>query len=834
MKELHLWRGDWIDDAELEARLPLLYDEATEALTRGLSIDTIIEAINAFNRHLKARDDLYSRIVQKALSTSNMAKEDILQQIDAIQAFTETDNIKRKIRTELGSTDPFTPTRVDFNRHIFEAWAPLGLLVHVAPTNVFTVGFLSIIEGLLSGNVNFLKTSGADTEFPQFIVKALIDSDPSGSLKDFAYVAQIPSKKTDLIKGLFSQADGISVWGGEETIANVRALAPQGVRIIGWGHKISFAYVARECINDPSVLESIALECCQIEQQACSSPQCVYVETSNRDELIGFAKRFAHTLDAISKTIPKVEPGFQEQSEITTVTEMCRLESCLDNAMVIEAQDLSWRILIDFKPALRASPLYRTVWLKPLLRGDIVQTLRPMRHYLQTVGLACKIEGIEEISRLMVSAGALRITPLGSMHTGGYIGEPHDGVYALQRYMRRISLRTDDYMKGICRFSELRGGSGAIAETPLPVMTKEDFINMQVEDRYAQLFFKSGGTSGKPKMSVFTYEDYHTQMHTAAEGLYAAGLEPSRDRCINLFAAGHLYGGFLSFFTMLEYLNAVSFPMAYHDDLSLVCQTIVDNRINTLLGVPSYIIRLFKENVGLLKHYGGIKKVFYAGEPLNDEQKRFLKSEFGVEVIRSAVYGSNDAGPIGYQCPFCEGSVHHLFSNLQRLEILKIEEDMPVQGEEAGRLILTSLQRVGQEIKRYEIGDLGRWVLGNCPCGRRSPRFEILGRHGDVFRVGSRPLLNYKKFLTILQEKMHYEGNLQLEIQGTEGLDLYISKGCGLDPEDVREIIISHYDDLRDCITNFGNLQFFVKVIDENSFKVSQHSGKLIHIIGQA
>lgn len=834
MNRRHLWKGGWINDAELEARLPLLSGETTTALEKGLSIDTVLGALDTLNRHLRSEDDVYCQILDQALSTGNMVEKDIREQLKALEAFTEPDNIRKKLKSELGATDPFTPVRIDFKKHIFESWAPLGLLVHVAPTNVFTVGVLSLIEGLMSGNVNFLKTSGSDTEFPQFMIKALVDSDHTGVLRDFAYVGRIPSRRTDLLKILFSQADGIAAWGGEEAIAGVRAMAPQGARVIEWGHKISFAYVAKESLNDPSVLEPIALECCQIEQQACSSPQCIYAETDSREELVSFGRKFAEALDNVSKTVPRVEPGIQEQAEITTVTELCRLESCLDSAMVIEADDGAWRILIDFRSALRASPLYRTVWLKPLLRDDIVPTLRPMRHYLQTVGLACSIGSIEEISRLMISAGALRISPAGRMHTGGYTGEPHDGVYALQRYSRRTSIQADDYMRGVGRFSELKHDHNAKSVADLPVMKKEDFVKLHVDDRYAHLFFKSGGTSGKPKLSVFTYDDYHAQMHTAAEGLYAAGLEPSMDRCINLFAAGHLYGGFLSFFTMLEYLGAAFFPMAFQDDLVFVGETITSNRINTVLGVPSYLMRLFQENRESFKQYRGIKKVFYAGEQLGHEQKKYLVSEFGVEVVRSAVYGSNDAGPMGYQCPHCEGSVHHLFTNLQILEILKLEEDIPVEGEEPGRLILTSLKRTGQHIKRYEIGDTGRWVLGPCPCGRQSPRFEILGRYGDIFRIGATPFLNYKQFVAVLQENMQYDGNVQIEIQGNKGFILYISEMSGLSPVTVRETVIQHYDDLRDSIRNYGGPEFTVRLIPESGFRISPHSGKLIHIVSHA
>ncbi|EPH3435667.1 long-chain-fatty-acyl-CoA reductase, partial [Klebsiella michiganensis] len=45
--------------------------------------------------------------------------------------------------------------------------------------------------------------------------------------------------------------------------------------------------------------------------------------------------------------------------------------------------------------------------------------------------------------------------------------------------------------------------------------------------------------------------------------------------------------------------------------------------------------------------------------------------------------------------------------------------------------------REGQKVIRYDIGDMGRWLPGECPCGAPSPRFELLGRHGSLVRIGT-------------------------------------------------------------------------------------------------
>ena len=67
---------------------------------------------------------------------------------------------------------------------------------------------------------------------------------------------------------------------------------------------------------------------------------------------------------------------------------------------------------------------------------------------------------------------------------------------------------------------------------------------------------------------------------------------------------------------------------------------------------------------------------------------------------------------MGYQCLHSGGTVHHLHTRLQTLEIVELERDAPVQGDTVGRLLFTPLARSAPRIERYEIGDMGRWVPG--------------------------------------------------------------------------------------------------------------------------
>lgn len=834
MDRVHLWQGKWIDDAELAERLPTLGHDIEAALARGMDHRALTEALDQLGRDIVAGADTASQLVASAAEVGGVSARDIGEGMAAIAAFLQRDAIADKVARELGKEDPFVPSRFSFTNDVLEAWAPLGFLVHVTPTNVFTVGALSLVEGLLCGNVNFVKTSASDSLFPQHFARALVERDPSGAIAAHCFVARIASARREQLASVFAHADGVAAWGGEEAIKGVRAMAPASARVIEWGHKISFAYVANGRLDDPEVLGSLAGEVCALEQQACASPQVVYVETDDRRVLEAFAQRLAEVLARLSPTIPRVEPGMLERAEITTVTELARCEAAFGKGGVIEPPDRAWRVLVEHNPGLRASPLFRTIWVKPLPRSGILATLRPLRAYLQTVGLACDLCDLAGLSQLFLTAGATRIRPVGTMLGGSYMGEPHDGVYALQRYARRVSVQLDDVARRVSSLTELSEANPEPPKTS-PIMGKDDYHHIRVEPRFAHLFFSSGGSSGEPKLSVFTYDDYHAQMRAAAEGLFAAGLDPRTDRCMNLFVAGRLYGGFLSFFTILEALEAPQLPVGQHTNFAEITDMIVRRGANVLLGEPSYLMQVFEHGGDTLARYRGIAKVFYAGEHMTESQRALLRDRFAVKEIKSAAYGSNDTGPMGYQCPHCEGSVFHLHTRLQALEILDLEADRPVEDGATGRLILTSLHRRGQSISRYEIGDLGRWVRGDCPCGRAAPRFELLGRHGDIFKAGSAAFMNYNRFVRILGDRFGYAGPVQLEFgfksAGKDALVLRYDAATGLDSDELRKAILADYREVREFTVDNPVLDFQVQAASRDAFALAGKSEKVRHLV---
>ncbi|MFG2848474.1 acyl-CoA reductase [Kitasatospora sp. NPDC048296] len=829
----HFWQGSFIDDEEAARRLAELPELAARTLAEPLSTELVLSACQRLADALDTpggpvRAHLLAELTGGG-SDPDGASATLAEIADAISR----PALERKLRRELGGLRPERLTRPDARETTFEAWAPVGLLVHIAPGNAAAVAPLSVIEGLLTGNLNVLKTSSGDTLLAQHLLAELAAADPTGALARRIVVLRFSSARTEWLRLLCEPADAVAVWGGEDAVRSVAELVPAGCRLVEWGHRISFAYLTRDAWSDGVTLDALAADVCRFEQQACSSPQVIYLDTEDDGEVFSFAERFAAHLADASAKLPRPELDPAEHAEITTTELVTRLEEHLGLTRLFAAEDGSWRVLADTRSALAASPLHRSVWVKPLPRTSVMTVLRPMRRYLQTAAIGGSRADIARLSQAVVAAGVLRVTPVGGM-LDSYHGEPHDGVYALQRYSRRVGVRVDEAFATTACLDDLAAPAVVPAAPSGPLLDKSG-VQEQLRTLapvHAHLYFRSGGSTGAPALSVFTNADYDTQMRAAADGLLAAGFDPARDRAANLFYCGGMYGSFISFFSILERLNASQLPIAAGPDHAATAEALVTYGADTVFGMPSYLWQLFHSQSTVLRAYGGIRKVFYGGEHFTAEQRRVLTEEFGVELIRSAAYGSTDLGPLGYQCTHAEGSVHHVLTDLHTLEILDPEADRPVAAGQPGRLVFTSRTRAGQRLERYQIGDLGRAVEGVCPCGSHTPRIELLGRYGDVVRVGTY-FLNVRRFIAVAEEDLGYRGELQLILDtgdGRERVTVRLDERYAPAATAARAAFLTAIPELGSAVAE-GLLTCTVDTVGTAAFERTPTSGKLRTVI---
>ncbi len=807
-------------DLEKEACFQGVHELITADLSLGTpDIRRVIASLDRLGKYIVSEKDfLVPELMELGFSKEEALgiKEESIYVLSAEELF-------KKVKRELGGF-PFEINRLSSREEEFEGYMPVGVLGHVTSSNDAMLPFFSSVEGILTGNINVIKTATGAHKVAMKLVEKLCEIDET--LCPYFYVFPLSSKDKDLLTALFSLCNTVAVWGSDGAVKGVRSLAPSGVNIVEWGNRISFAYFTKAGTTKEK-LKGLAADVCVNDQQACSAPQLVYYETDCKEELLKFSQELMAQLQAVSDTYPLHPMSQAEQAELTAQTKMCYLEEIMGDAKLFEGEGC--RIFVRFDNQLCASPLYRTLIVKAIKREDLISVLRPFRSYLQSVGLCCGKEEIVPLSRLLLAGGVNRITEPGLMMSG-YTGEPHDGVYAMTRYLKRVSLINGSLPKGTMSLSEMAPVFKAPFEEGTPILKKDDFpAKREIKDT-GYLLLKSGGSSGAAKYAPHTYEDAQVTYDETGRFIIAAGIDPKKDVCMNLFYSGGLYGGFISIYEALKSADVAQLPMTAEMDMKQVVDEIILNKVNVLMGMPTYLLRLFREQEEALKAYGGIETVLYGGEHFDPVQIEYLKENFGIKRVGSLAYGCNEIGSMGYACEYCEGSVHHVVAS-KYLEILKLDKDEPAEDGEIGRLVWTPVDQENISIKRYEIGDLGRFIKEPCKCGRTAPRFELLGRFGDIFKFATN-YVNYKNIRHIFTEKMNYTGWLQvvLSYDGMSVMTIYTENDLACSDEEALSILRQNYAEIDECVTDKTGI---VKVIkqEKDKFVISSGGGKVRSVI---
>jgi phenylacetate-CoA ligase len=119
------------------------------------------------------------------------------------------------------------------------------------------------------------------------------------------------------------------------------------------------------------------------------------------------------------------------------------------------------------------------------------------------------------------------------------------------------------------------------------------------------------------------------------------------------------------------------------------------------------------------------KAIIITSETLMPQHKYAIKKAFGIEPINE--YGAAEGGIIAFECP--EGGLH-LSADRVLTEIVNADE------EGFGRVVITPFLNRAMPLIRYDIGDIGRIVDDECPCGRTLPLLELKGsRVSDMIKT---------------------------------------------------------------------------------------------------
>lgn len=425
----NIFRGEGILKENFIKKLDeLKFNIEMDLLLQPLLPEIVIEAANTLSKKIN-QEEIVDKLI--ALGLPKWAsKEYVKVSVDSISK----EALVKKVQAEL-CEKPFEWKKIDKN--IEEKNYPLGVILHIGAGNALGLSAFSVIEGLLTGNINILKLPEQEGGLSSELLLRLVNIEPR--LKPYVYVLDVSSKDQAIISKLIELANAVVVWGGDEAIRAIRQLAPPSLPVIEWGHRLSFAYFTKQGDTEKA-LKGLAQDICLTDQLYCSSPQCVFYETNNPNELEDFAERLAKCMEDTSNKYPAPIRPMDIQAQITWLQELVKMEEILKEKRLITDINKQYSVMVDYKTELKASPLFRNIWVMGIKREQLMSMLRYHKGHLQTVGLSCNNSEFEEISKVLYTSGINRITPCGYMSVN-YSGEPHDGVFALQRYVRKVNKR---------------------------------------------------------------------------------------------------------------------------------------------------------------------------------------------------------------------------------------------------------------------------------------------------------------------------------------------------------------------------------------------------------
>ena len=354
-----------------------------------------------------------------------------------IEEMLGADAIRERLHLELGQDYP-NPQQLTYAHSgatALQLIAPLGVLFHITAGNVDGLPFISILEGLLTGNINIIKLPQEEGGITVSLLEALFKLEPT--LREYVYAFDYSSKDLYAMKKLAAVADAIVIWGGDEAVSAVRKLADPNTKIIEWGHKISFAYVTKEGATNAS-LEKLARHICLTNQLFCSACQGVFVDTEDIREVYDFCEKFLPVLERVCREHPlDAAARLFVQAEITLEDYHRQIAGTAGEKRLFRAEHCSITACADSR--LETSAMYRNLWARPLKRADIL-TLRPYKNYLQTAALICAEAEHKELSQQLLQAGLVKISDGYEMSNYAF-GEAHDGMFTLRSYTKLVSIQ---------------------------------------------------------------------------------------------------------------------------------------------------------------------------------------------------------------------------------------------------------------------------------------------------------------------------------------------------------------------------------------------------------
>jgi hypothetical protein len=309
------------------------------------------------------------------------------------------------------------------------------LLVHITAGNLPNPALMSIVLGLLTRSAQFVKCASDSTFLPRLFAHSIYDAD--AKLGACLEIAEWRGGNADLETALFGEADCVTATGSDETLAAIRARLPVKTRFLGYGHRVSFGFVAHKVLSGIHTRQIVSRTTDDVvawNQLGCLSPHVIYVQTGGEVSPEKFAELLADELERREQTEPRGELPAEHAAAIASrrgIYEVRAAHSPETTQHWCSRNSTAWTVVYEADARFQLSCLNRFIYVKPVRDlAEALQYAETIRGQVSTVGLGVPEHKLEELATQLARWGATRVCPLGRMQNPPLTWR-HDGRPAL-------------------------------------------------------------------------------------------------------------------------------------------------------------------------------------------------------------------------------------------------------------------------------------------------------------------------------------------------------------------------------------------------------------------
>ncbi len=320
----------------------------------------------------------------------------------------------------------------------------------------------------------------------------------------------------------------------------------------------------------------------------------------------------------------------------------------------------------------------------------------------------------------------------------------------------------------------------------LPFSEKDDLRDayplglMTADEKDIVRIHSSSGTTGTPVIIPYTKKDVDDWATMFARCYEFAGIT-SEDR-LQITPGYGLWTAGIGFQAGCEKLGAMCVPMGPgNTDKQL--QMMQDMKSTVICATSSYALLLAEEiQKRGIKDKVMLKKGVIGSERWGQKMRERISRELGIELYD--IYGLTEIyGPgIGINCKYDTGM--HYWDDYIYLEIIDPKTLKPVPDGEWGEIVITTLVKEGAPLIRYRTHDMSRIIPGECQCGSKFPRIDVIaGRTDDMMKIKGVNVFP-KQIEEILQEFPELSSEYQIRISHLDGKDtmrIYVETNGSVD-----------------------------------------------------